>query len=133
MEAKTYKTRQRSSLLKFFEEHKDSCFTAKELIKNVDISLGEATIYRSLAKFEKDGTIRKFISPGSDGAFYQYSGENKECSSHFHLKCTSCGTLIHMDCQLMNEIKTHISLEHNFTIDNAKTTLYGLCDRCNIN
>lgn len=133
MDNKSYNTRQRSSLLSFFENHKDSCFTAKELIQNKDINLGEATIYRSLAKFTDDGTLKKFISSDSDAAFYQYNPGSEECSLHFHLKCMQCGILIHMDCSLMSEIKEHIKSEHAFTIDNSKTTLYGLCDKCSKN
>ncbi|MBR2404693.1 MAG: transcriptional repressor [Clostridia bacterium] len=133
MTTKNYNTKQRSSLLQFFEQNKDSCFTAKELIKNDSITLGEATIYRSLAKFEKDGLLKKFISPGGDGAFYQYNAHSEACNSHFHLKCTACGELFHMDCSLMNELKKHIKAEHCFTIDNSKTTIYGLCDSCNSN
>lgn len=130
MNSKSYNTRQRSSLLNFFEQHKDSCFTAKELAENKDINLGEATIYRSLAKFENEGMLKRFISPDSGAAFYQYNTGGEDCCSHFHLKCTSCGMLFHMDCSLMNEIKNHIKSEHSFTIDNTKTTLYGICDKC---
>lgn len=126
----SYKTKQRSSLLKFFEDNKDKCYTAKELIKNPEIDLGEATVYRVLSKFVSEGMLKKYMSPDSDGAFYQYNSDSPECSSHFHLKCTQCGTVFHMDCHLMDSIKLHIQDEHAFTIDNSKTILYGLCNKC---
>lgn len=126
-----YNTKQRSTLLNFFENNKDSCFTAKDIIKNPEIDLGEATVYRVLAKFVEDGTLKKYASQGSEGAYFQYNSSSPECNSHFHLKCTQCGTLFHMDCHLMDSIKEHIKDEHSFTIDNSKTTLYGICDNCN--
>ncbi len=131
MESKhNYNTKQRLSLLQFFENNQNECFSAKEIIKNPAITLGEATIYRSLSKFVREGKLKKYISPDGDGAFYQYNTDAPECNSHFHLKCVSCGNLVHMDCDLMNSIREHIDKEHGFAIDNSKTTLYGLCSNC---
>ncbi len=130
MDSKTYKTRQRDKLLNFFEENKDKCFLAKDIIKNTGISLGEATIYRTLSKFTEDGLIKKFISPEGGGAYYQYNGCSHGCRSHFHLKCVKCGTLFHMDCPFMIDMTSHIEAEHGFCIDNSKTTLYGICREC---
>ena len=133
MEVKSYNTKQRASLLKIFEDNPEKCFSAKELIRNPEVSLGEATVYRTLSKFVEEGKLKKYISSDSDGAMYQYSGDNPHCGSHFHLKCVECGVLIHMDCHLMDSFKEHIKKEHFFTVDNAKTTLYGICDNCNAN
>ncbi len=130
MDNKSYNTKQRSQLLDYLANHKEKCFSAKELIKNEEIKLGEATIYRTLAKFVGDGTVKKFISPGSDGALYQYNSDTDECSSHFHLKCIACGELIHMECAMMQEITDHVRLHHGFVIDNSKSVLYGLCTIC---
>lgn len=131
MGIKAYNTKQRASLLRVFEENRDKCFSAKELIRSPEINLGEATVYRALSKFVEEGKIKKYISSDSDGAMYQYNDRNSQCNSHFHLKCIECGVLIHMDCHLMDSIKEHIKKEHFFTVDNAKTTLYGVCDKCN--
>lgn len=131
MEIKAYNTKQRSSIMKIFEENPEKCFSAKELIKNPEISLGEATVYRTLSKFVEEGKIKKYISQDQDGATYQYNSASPQCNNHFHLKCVECGVLIHMDCHLMDSIKKHIKEEHCFLVDNTKTTLYGLCDKCN--
>ncbi len=131
MESKGYNTKQRTSLLNVFKESPDKCFSAKELIRMPGISLGEATVYRTLSKFEKEGLIKKYIGSNSEGAMYQYSDNQEHCQHHFHLKCTDCGVLIHMDCHLMDSFQKHIKDEHNFAVDSGKTTLYGLCDKCN--
>ena len=125
-----YNTKQRLSLLQFFENNPSKCFSAKEIMKNPEITLGEATIYRSLSKFVNEGKLKKYISPDGEGSFYQYNTRTPDCNGHFHLKCLSCGTLVHMDCDLMSSISEHIDKEHGFSIDNSKTTLYGLCSKC---
>lgn len=130
MDSKIYKTKQREKLLGFFKENKDKCFLAKDIIKNSEITLGEATIYRALSSFAKRGVLKKFISPGGGGAYYQYNECEDKCSSHFHLKCVKCGTLFHMDCSFMLDMANHIKDEHGFSVDNSKTTLYGTCKNC---
>ena len=54
MDNKSYKTRQREILLEFFKSNSDKCFLAKDIIKNSSMVLGEATIYRTLAKFVEE-------------------------------------------------------------------------------
>ena len=130
MDNKSYKTKQRESLLEFFKENKESCFLAKDIIKNAGLSLGEATIYRALSRFVDEGLLKKFISEGGGGSYYQYNEGKNECASHFHLKCTKCGTLFHMDCTFLKDMTKHINLEHGFNVDNSKTTLYGICKNC---
>ena len=130
MDNKSYKTKQRESLLDFFKSNSEKCFLAKDIIKNSSIALGEATIYRTLARFVEEGVLKKFISPDGKGCYYQYNGCSHKCSSHFHLKCVKCGTLFHMDCSFLNDMTSHIESEHGFNVDNSRTTLYGTCKNC---
>ena len=130
MDNKKYNTKQKNELLEFFKENSDGCFLAKDIIKNSSITLGEATIYRTLARFVEEGLLKKFISPNGSGAYYQYNKHSHECNSHFHLKCVKCGTLYHMDCSFLKDMTDHINSEHGFNVDNSKTTLYGVCKNC---
>ena len=130
MDNKSYKTKQRESLLEFFKANKEKCFLAKDIIKNTDVHLGEATIYRTLSKFVEEGLLKKFISEAGGGSYYQYNEGKSECASHFHLKCVKCGTLFHMDCGFLTDMTNHISQNHGFNVDNSKTTLYGTCKNC---
>ncbi|MBQ1555500.1 MAG: transcriptional repressor, partial [Clostridia bacterium] len=52
------------------------------------------------------------------------------CDRHFHLKCTACGRIIHLDCGFMSEFEKHIGEHHGFRVDNARTVIYGLCEAC---
>jgi len=125
---KEYDTRQREELLQFFRKRPESCFSAGDILKEESLSLGQATVYRLLSPFAEEGELIRFVSPDGRGSLYQYKKD--ACRSHFHLKCGHCGRLIHMDCAFMKEMEAHIMAEHRFCVDNAKTTIYGICADC---
>ncbi len=128
MAVNNYNTRQRDEIVEFFNKHRGTCFTAKELIKNGGISVGEATVYRTLSRLADQGILKRFTD-GKTGASYQLN-ESEECSSHFHLKCEKCQKIIHMDCEFMSDMKRHIEGSHDFFVDIGKTVIYGLCGDC---
>ncbi len=124
----TYNTKQRDEIVEFFSRHRGGCFTAKELIRSGEISVGEATVYRTLSKLAGQGVLKRYTGDGA-GASYQLN-ESEACDSHFHLKCERCGRLIHMDCTFMADMKKHIEDSHSFTVNIGKTVIYGLCSDC---
>ncbi len=126
---KSYNTKQKREILKFFMENEDSCICAKDLIDRFSHEIGEATVYRCLAALTEEGRVKKFISEKGQSSYYQYISCN-ECDKHFHMKCVSCGKLIHMDCAFMHSFGEHIKTEHDFHVDNAKTVIYGVCSTC---
>ncbi|MBR5871807.1 MAG: transcriptional repressor [Clostridia bacterium] len=129
-----YRTRQRAAILQYFKSHPHAHLTAEELCEALHadgISVGKSTVYRALDKLAEAGTVRRFtIAPG-EGACYQYAGSDRStCHAHFHLKCLVCGTLYHIECEHLDELTSHLGAQHNFTVDYAKTVLYGTCDPC---
>jgi len=126
---KQYATKQRDWLLHFFEGRKDECFSAKYLIENESFPMGEATVYRLLAKLSEEGRLRRFAAGDGEGATYQYNN-TEHCDSHFHLKCLQCGETLCVDCHVIDEMEQHVALEHAFSVDNSKTVLYGFCKGC---
>ena len=73
--------------------------------------------------------MRRYYLGEGAGACYQFTGR-EDCHEHFHLKCTGCGRLIHVECDYLGEVSKHVLEHHQFTIDNTKTVLYGLCADC---
>lgn len=128
MDRNSYNTKQRDEIVEFFNKHRGKCFTAKELIKSGEVSVGEATVYRTLSRLTNQGLLKRFTD-GESGAAYQLN-ESEECSSHFHLKCERCQCLIHMDCEFMADMQRHILSSHGFSVDIGKTVIYGLCAEC---
>ncbi|MBE6657015.1 MAG: transcriptional repressor [Ruminococcaceae bacterium] len=129
-----YRTRQRTAILQHFRAHPHAHFTADELCDALHakgIAIGKSTVYRALDKLEESGTIRRFtLTPGMSACYQYAEGGGELCHAHFHLKCLVCGILYHVDCDHLDELTAHLGAKHNFTVDYAKTVLYGTCDPC---
>ncbi|MDD6344814.1 MAG: Fur family transcriptional regulator [Oscillospiraceae bacterium] len=128
-----YNTRQKENLLKFLRENSSEHITVQKIcnfMSNAGTPVGTATVYRQLDKLVEQGTVRKYLLDGRSGACYQYTGNDSECCEHYHLKCIICGKLIHLDCEFLNNINSHILEHHGFVVDNSKTVFYGQCSEC---
>lgn len=131
MAQQIYKTKQREIITQLFQENSEKCFTSKEVIDLLQGQLGQATVYRMLSKLSEEGIICKYISENGSGALYRINNCEKNGNhKHFHLKCSSCGRLIHMDCHVLGKIAEHLQADHGFLMDNSKTVLYGKCKDC---
>lgn len=127
--AMSYNTKQRELIMECLKNNLDKCITVEQIEKYLierNLKVGIVTIYRYLDKLNKEGLVNKYISEKGNQTSYQYL-DNDHCNNHFHLKCTNCGKIIHLDC---NEINCHIKEEHNFDVDNSKTIIYGKCINC---
>ena len=124
-----YSTRQRDIILDFLK-HNNGHFTADEIyacLKENGCSVGKSTVYRYLDALYESGAVKKFISD-KKSACYCYS--NEHCNEHYHLVCSNCGSLIHTECDEIEELIEHFYNEHKFKIDMTKTVLYGKCRKC---
>ena len=133
---KSYKTKQRSRILDYIKENKNAHITADTIIdhfKKCENPVSKATVYRYLDNLVEENIIRKFLSPDANqAACYQYVEDNIECEKHYHMKCTKCGNLVHLDCDELIELSNHILKEHKFKLDPCRTILYGVCENCMI-
>ncbi|MBQ8181404.1 MAG: transcriptional repressor [Ruminococcus sp.] len=128
-----YNTKQKEKLLSYLISNKDehtnvagiSAFLAAE-----GTPVGTATIYRQLDRLVEQGLVRRYAIDGKTGACYQYVDSDAGCHQHFHLKCKSCGRLIHTDCDHLSEINEHMLQHHGFTVDSSMTVFYGICSDC---
>lgn len=125
-----YQTKQKSLLIDFFKKNTKKQFSMNEIINAVcPDGKGKSTIYRIISQMTNSGTLIK-MQNHSNETVYQYVGEGTDCSSHFHLKCSQCSALIHLDCEHIDKISKHILDEHNFILDMKKTVFYGICKNC---
>lgn len=128
-----YNTKQKEILLKFLRENSSEHITVQKIcnfMNNAGTPVGTATVYRQLDKLVEQGLVRKYLLDGRSGACYQYTENNGECCDHYHLKCVNCGKLIHLDCEFLHNINSHIFEHHGFIVDNSKTVFYGQCGEC---
>ncbi len=129
-----YMTKQRKILLEYFEKTPGVHVTAAdvfEYFRSKGAAIGQSTVYRNLEKLVDEGVIRKYCIDGSSPACFEYTGpEGNEEECCFHCKCEKCGKVIHLHCEELDEIQSHLITEHRFRMNSVRTVFYGLCEDC---
>jgi Fur family ferric uptake transcriptional regulator len=128
-----YHTRQGDRILDYLRSLGDRHVTVNQVVRHFaegEELIGQTTIYRRLEKLAAEGALRKYTLSDGKSACYQYTGAPAPCREHFHLICETCGVLIHADCDLLDEVRAHLFLEHDFQINMLKTVFYGTCKQC---
>lgn len=124
-----YRTKQRDVILELLKRSTERHLSAEDIcdiLRSNGERVGAATVYRYLEKLYSEGLLQKYNTDGR--AMYTYT--EKECRSHFHLKCTECGRLFCADCSFLTELCKHIKGDHNFLVSPSKTVFYGVCSEC---
>jgi Fur family ferric uptake transcriptional regulator len=128
-----YHTRQGQSILDYMKSLGGGHVTVNQIVRHFEDAgetVGQTTVYRHLEKLAAGGMIRKYVLRDGKSACYQYIQDEKHCREHFHLKCESCGALIHADCDFLDGIARHLLRRHHFQINLLKTVFYGTCKKC---
>ncbi len=126
-----YNTKQLDAILSVLKESKGAHVTADEIymiLLNQGNRVGKTTVYRHLEKMTNDGTLRRFTLGDNTSACYQLA--DTHCAEHHHLRCSVCGTLIHMECDYLDCLADHLLKNHDFILDKGKTVIYGICSQC---
>lgn len=131
----TYKTKQREILLGYFENVVGVHVTAAdvcEYFRKQGVTIGQSTVYRQLEKLVDEGILNKYIIDVNSSACFEYvvPDSHKTTGSCFHCKCEKCGKLIHLHCDELENIQTHLYEEHGFKLSPLRTIFYGLCEQC---
>ena len=130
-----YRTHQRDELLTAMQKIPAGHFTAQDLyayLKQNGSAIGTTTVYRQLEKMVDEGLVNKYLIDGSSPACFEYAGEEceEEQTPCYHCKCENCGKLIHLHCDEVAFMQTHLYEEHRFSLDPRRTVFYGLCEAC---
>lgn len=129
----TYNTKQKQLISQILTDNmsKDlTCDEIADILKKNGTPVGKATLYRFLENLSQKGLVRKTVSAGTKSATFQLVDKEMCCDSHLHLKCTECGKLIHLGCDFMNGVSSHLLEHHKFKIDNSQTVILGVCENC---
>ena len=126
-----YHTEQRKLLLRFLQQNSDRQFFIEEITEQLCSSqnISASSVYRNINDMIEAGLVARFPAPGSRQFLYQYLGD-EHCRSHIHMKCESCGQLIHLDDLAMQQIMSSLEHSKSFTVNIQKTILYGTCAHC---
>lgn len=133
MASSSYNTKQKQLILNFLKNNHHRLLTCDEISENMKRNgtpVGKTTVYRYVLKLKDEGMVRRIIDENDKIARFQYIDEALDCDGHMHLRCLSCGDFHHLSCDFMEGVSRHLSEHHSFRIDNKKTVIYGLCEKC---
>ena len=119
-------------MLKFLKERELQHFSVDDVVFEMQDrgeKIGRTTVYRFLEQLAEQGSVRKYQSV-QGVTQYQHVADGAHCDAHFHMMCSKCGNLLHVDCQLMGTLSRHLMAEHGFQLDPRETILVGLCEKC---
>ena len=126
-----YSTKQRQSIVELINAHEDEHVTVESLLKEAkekNINISRATLYRALDSLVVAGSLKKITIDDKTSACYQLCGHLDY--NHYHLVCTKCGKLIHLDCEMIDELCEHIKKDHGVEVDPKRIVFYGVCEDC---
>jgi len=120
----------RLSILEVFSRNKfpvtaESIY--KELRKDKKCKyINEATVYRTIAAFEKKGVITR-VHFGSDAYFFELAKEH-----HHHATCIKCYKVEDFNSKAVEKILKNISSSFSkfININSHSLELFGLCKNC---
>ena len=127
-----YSTRQKRELLRFLKEREKSHFSVDDVVFEMQDrgeKIGRTTVYRYLELLAEQGAVRKYQSV-QGVTQYQHVKDAARCDEHFHMMCSQCGNLFHVDCRLMGMLTKHLMEDHGFMLDPRETVLVGVCEKC---
>lgn len=128
----TYQTRQRRAVLEFLARHGDRQFTVDELRAAMgEDAPGRSTAYRLLDRLVEEGVVRRFLPEGTHTAAFQATATG-HCDAHLHLKCVTCGRLIHLDEAISDAVQSDLLRRAGFAVDDSRTTIFGTCADCQL-
>jgi Fur family ferric uptake transcriptional regulator len=121
-------TVQRKTVLEVFLEMNGHVSVEElfEAVQKTDLSIGIATVYRTVALMVECGLARENISLNGGKSYEKLYREGH----HDHLSCISCGKLVEFEHPLIEKLQLDVCQQHNFALSSHRMNLYGLCAIC---
>lgn len=82
-------------------------------------------VYGVLGALTEAGLLRRIEPAGSSALYERRTGDN-----HHHLICRACRTVHDVECAVGEAPCLSPSLTHEFAIDQAEVTFWGICPSC---
>jgi Fe2+ or Zn2+ uptake regulation protein len=104
--------------------------TMNELITSLESIIDRASIYRTVALFEKLGIVNRI----QHGWKYRIELSDAFTPHHHHLTCTSCQRVISFDePEGFGQMADKIASINGFVPSHHNLEIYGLCPQCQQN
>lgn len=95
-------------------------------VKDVDPSVGQATVYRTLKLLSESG-LAKEIHFGDGVTRYEHKYGHEH---HDHLICEKCGRNIEVLDERIETLQELLAENHGFVLTSHRMYLYGICEDC---
>lgn len=125
-------TPQRRAIIEVLIENDNKHLSSEEIYDKVRVNcpeIGLATVYRTMQLLDDINGISKLNL--DDGCIrYEINVEGEDTHHHHHLICKSCGAIIEVKEDLLDEIESNVEKTYNFTIKDHDLKFYGTCEKC---
>lgn len=132
LRSKEYKlTPQRQQILEVMLENKEKHLSAEDvynLVKMKAPDVGMATVYRTLELFLEHEIIHS-VNFGDGRKRYEY-GNNCDGHHHHHAICLSCGKILEINEDLLDELEKQVARDYGFEVTDHELKIYGRCGGC---
>jgi Fur family ferric uptake transcriptional regulator len=85
------------------------------------------SVHNVLGDLSNAGVIRRIEPAGSPARYERRVGDN-----HHHLVCTSCGTIVDVDCVIGHAPCLTPSDAGGYAVSIAEVTFWGVCAQCQL-
>lgn len=119
-------TRPRLAVLEVLAEggHLEVDDIATKVRQRLD-SVSTQAVYDVLGALSRAGLARRIEPAGSPARYESRAGDN-----HHHVVCRSCGVIVDVDCVVGRAPCLDPSTAHEFEVDEAEVTFWGICPTC---
>ena len=124
-------TPQRRSIVDAIIKNEGEHLTAEEIYDEVKLTcpeIGLATVYRTILLLEEIGVIYKLDL--NDGCSRYELAHEHETHRHHHLVCNSCGRVLEVHGDLLEELEKDIEKKYGFKISDHMVKFFGICKEC---
>ena len=121
-------TNARLAIFGVFEQEQDkhlSAYNIQDRLKQTNIEISLATIYRVLGQFEEAGLLQRHEFDDDKALYELYDGEH-----HDHMICNKCSNVIDFIDDDINNRKEKVLEKYNFLMSGHRLVLYGICNDC---
>lgn len=88
-------------------------------------SVSVQAVYDVLGALARAGLARRIEPAGSPARYEARTGDN-----HHHIVCRGCGKIEDVDCAVGGAPCLDPGISHDFEVDEAEVTFWGLCPAC---
>ena len=129
-----YNTEQKKILTEFLRKNRERSYTIEEIAHELKMlygtsAPGKSTVYRLIHHLVEEGLVSR-LPKGRGRSFVYQSLEGDRCLGHLHMRCMTCGRLIHLDDGLSEELLCKVRDLCGFSVNEKDSVLLGNCLSC---